>query len=164
MIRISYIASCFLILLCFLLTCCSEDIPDVPEPLTEEEFLDIKGPKVEILIPVDGDAVNWMTTVGGTYERVPEGENILVFGSSHSIDPDLWYFRATATMNINGVWEATVFMGQKEVPTGARFDIAIILAGEDRTEEILEEMNSASGINPVPMPDEILARITVTRK
>jgi len=164
MIRTIYIASCFLILLCLLLTCCSEDIPDVPEPLTEEEFLDIKGPKVEILIPMDGEAISWMTNIGGTYERVSEGQNILVFASPYPVASDLWYPRDIATMNTNGVWEATIFIGQEGTPSGTKFDIGVIVAGEDRLQEILEEIESKGDSEPITLPDEILARITVTRK
>ncbi len=160
----SRLAECIPVLLCLLLTSCSDDIPDVPEPLSEAAFWDIKGPEVEILIPVDGSSIGWFTTVGGTYKRVPEDQNILVYGSSHAIDPDLWYLQAVASRNTNGTWEARSFIGQKEVVSGAKFDICVVLAGEAKTREIIAEMEKMENVEPMTLPGEILSRITVTRK
>ena len=161
--RVSLFIGYVLLLLCVLLTCCSEDVPDVPEPLTEEEFWDIKGPEIEIIVPVDGSSVNWVTEVKGTYKRVPEGQNILVFISSHVIDPDLWYPRAVASINTNGTWIATCFVGRKISSPGTKFDIGVILVGKERIEDLLKEIESVDDIKPVALPDKILARITVTR-
>ena len=153
-----------LLLLGLLLICCSDDIPDVPDQLTEEEFWSIKGPDVKILNPVDGSPVGWLVTFGGIYERVPEGQNILVFASSHAIDPDLWYPRAVALMHTGGVWEARGLIGQINTPSGAKFDIGVMLADEEKTQEIREILESREEIEPIDMADEILARITVKRK
>ena len=158
-------AKYLLLLLGLLLVCCSDDIPDVPERLTEDEFWAIKGPDVKILNPIDGSLVGWILMISGSYEGIPKGQEILVYGSSHAIDPDLWYPRAVASMHAGGVWDARVFVGQKDAPQGAKYDICAILADEEEAQQMIDDLlENGEEVEPVDLSGKILARITVERK
>ena len=122
---------------------------------------DISGIRIEITNPVDGDQVDWITTVEGTSEGVPAGQNIWVFIYPHTVGQ--WYPQNSPTVNVNGDWKALCYVGKERKDQGVEFDIGVILVDDDKVQELLQEL-AEGDTEPRFLFDPILALITVERR